>query len=281
MPSQPRKAPRKRYPSDDPRYRRQHAGDGPIGHPQKYTEPRGAAPRTRRKQPPAPSARAVRALPSPVVDFGAFTAPRASSKLPKVPALAELAAQEAPELATVTGGDCPHCHRPHGDDDRHCQFCGTALRRACACGRPLRDDQQFCAACGKPAPAPLELDGEGARVVPLRAVPPEELWDADDLFWVSAAVDGWLIHLDAEILDDADRAKINGRAAAVANKHVRIGGKWKEEIRLGMAIAGAVFPALYIHYVIAPREARKHASSSSASSTGASSSSASSTEAAS
>ena len=80
------------------------------------------------------------------------------------------------------------------------------------------------------------------------------------MFIVSSAVEMMIMRLnpDAEDpLSDAQRKRINERAAVVANKHFIVGGKWKEEIALGMAIAGAIFPAAYIGLVEIPREKRR------------------------
>jgi hypothetical protein len=255
--------PRKRYASDDPEYRREKAKKKGG-----RKSPAPPAPRTRRKQSSPPSAKAAPSLPSPPIDFGAFTARRGESKkLSKVPTLAELATVEATELALVTGGECAKCHKPHGDDDRHCQHCGAALRRVCKCGRPLRDEQRFCPACGDAAPV-IEAASTAAGTAGATAagsvglpspLPLAPEWETDDLWFVAATVDIALVKLDGEALEEAPRNRINKRAAAVANKHFRVGGRWKEEIQLGMAIAGAIFPAAYLYWVVTPRERREAA----------------------
>lgn len=247
---------------------------------QRWNEKRRKAPATpARSTPPAPRARASsrtrqshppRAFVAPEAprrrtagDFAAFTRPRSSGRSssssapssPALPTLAELAAEEAPELAHVSGGSCPGCNAHVADDDRHCQKCGRALQRRCSkCDRPMRPDQQFCAECGGTAPSSSSSSGPSAELE--RALAPA--WTPDDCFMVGAGVDLVLVHWDAPILEDDDRDRINTRAAAVANKHLRIGSRWKEEIMLGMAIAGALFPAAYHHYVIGP-EARRRA----------------------
>lgn len=262
----PRKAkahkPRPLYPSDDWEHRKAKAAA--AGKP----PPRGVA-RKRRKHAPRQSAPAAAsptpAPPAPSQDFGAFTRPRgASSKGRAAPALEDLAGQESPELAGIAGGVCSSCNAPHGDDDRHCSSCGAPLRRVCSsCDKPLRVDQTFCSSCGAAAPALVAKRSPG-DLVPSPAPPamPVEAaaeWEPDDLFWVGWGVDAALVAMDGDLLQDKDRDRINKRAAAVANKRFRIGGRWKEEISLGMAIAGALFPAAYTYFVIVPRDKRKEA----------------------
>ena len=232
--------PRKLYPSDDWKYRKKKSG------------PKSS----RSKKPEGASLTAAPPL-APAADFKARRAPAPPARA--LPTLAELAGQEATGLAGIGGGECKGCHAPVGDDDRHCQKCGRAVRRECpSCHRPLRPEQSFCAACGDAAPTEQQLTPAAALV----AAPPAELgagWEPSDMFIVSGGVNMLLVHWDAEPLDDKDENRINGKACAVANKHFRYGGKWKEEIGLGMALAGALWPAAYHYYFIAPMERRAEA----------------------
>jgi hypothetical protein len=221
----------KRFPSDDPNYRRQKAG--------------------------------ARAAPAPKAhDVSGFRRPRrssssSSSSSPRAPALADLALEESAELAAVTGGECPACHEPHGDGARHCPHCGAGLRRVCSkCDAPIAKADAYCAECGTVAPSSAPPPAVALEPAPPPPLPPE--WKGDDLFFVGWGVDAALVHMDGDRLDDEDRDRINSRAADVANKHFRVGGRWKEEIKLGMAIAGALLPTAYAYYVIAP-DARKRA----------------------
>jgi hypothetical protein len=65
------------------------------------------------------------------------------------------------------------------------------------------------------------------------------------------------VHWDSDELEAKPRARMNERAAVVANKHFRIGGRWKDEIALGMSIVGALWPAAYHYYVLMPKEQRR------------------------
>jgi len=191
-------------------------------------------------------------------DAAAFKRPRGRPPA-ALPTLEALAAQEAPHLAAVTGGVCKSCKRDYSDTDRCCTYCGTPVRLECAgCREPMREGQARCSQCGEPArsatPPPTAAATEATPP------PPAQRWDADDMFIVSSAVEMMIMRLnpDAEDpLSDAQRKRINERAAVVANKHFIVGGKWKEEIALGMAIAGAIFPAAYIGLVEIPREKRR------------------------
>jgi hypothetical protein len=268
----------KRYPSDNYDHRKQVGTTGNVRQDAaaKARLERGGARKRGSHSPrraPAASAAPAPAAPVPSKDFSAFTRPRASSSAGKpgraMPSLAELAAEEAPQLAQVSGGTCPGCQRPHSDDDRHCAFCGAPLRHACPkCERPLAPDERYCRECGAAAPAPATRS-DPQRITSIDAAtrsdpqgitsPPALLaqWEPEDMWWVTAAVDWGLVAMDADLLEEKDRQRIERKAAPVCNKHFHIGGRWKEELELGFAIAAVMFPAAYHHFVIRPDARRR------------------------
>lgn len=261
--------PRKKKPSDATDYRRKKGwippkGVKPRGRPRKSpatAAPVKSPPSTPAKKPPASKVPPKPPTPAP--------APRGRPrKLP--PTLAELAGQFAPHLDGVKGGTCENCDAPCGDNDRCCTACGTPVRNECSkCGTAMRDGMAFCKECGtpaaaKPAAAPVAADAPPVvALTPSQSPPPPvERWEGEDMFIVSSCVELVIARLAGEKADecemsDKQKDRINDRAAVVANKHFIIGGKWKEEIALGMAIAGAIFPAAYIGFVEIPREKRR------------------------
>jgi hypothetical protein len=259
---------RKKKPSDAIDYRRAKGwvppkGSKPRGRPRKTpatATPIKSPPSAPAKKPPAPKSPPKSASPSP-----SFTRPRGRPrKLP--PTLAELAQQPAPHLDAVTGGVCSTCEAEYSDADRCCTKCGTSVRKECPCGAPLQDGMQFCRECGKPAaskPAALAAAAPAAIAPPVSPPPPvEDSWAAPDMWPVTGGVELVITKLagdqaDEVELDDATKKRIQERAAIVANKHFQIGGRWKDEIQLGMAIVGAIWPAMYIGLVEIPREKRR------------------------
>lgn len=125
----------------------------------------------------------------------------------------------------------------------------------------------FCKECGTPATSKAAAAPSAPTVTTTLAIapapaPPAERWEADDMFVVTSCVEFVIARLAGEKADECElsdktKERIGERAAVVANKHFVIGGKWKEEIALGMAIAGAIFPAAYIGLVELPREKRR------------------------
>ena len=129
----------------------------------------------------------------------------------------------------------------------------------------MKEHQRFCNECGDAAAqrdtAPEQHDG--AALAPVSEPAPAPQWNADDMAMVAYGVEVLAVALTPDSDDDdgglseSQRENINKRAAAVANKHFRGGGRWKEEIGLAAAIGGALFPALYQRFVSVPREERR------------------------
>jgi hypothetical protein len=77
------------------------------------------------------------------------------------------------------------------------------------------------------------------------------------MWWVSGAVNWGLVAMDGDLMGEKEQQRIERKAAPVCNKHFRIGGRWKEELELGMSIAAVMFPAAYHYFVIKPDTRRR------------------------
>jgi hypothetical protein len=209
---------------------------------------------------PAPKRAYTRRAPPP---------PRA----PAAPELGRLVDEVVAELADVAGGSCPTCSKAHSDEDRNCRFCGSMLRRACKCGRLAADGVRFCTACGSEVPelrkaaqlaaaaASSSSSPDAPPPAPLAPLEPEDLWEPDDVTWFAAGIDAILMKMDAPLLDEKERARIDKRTAVMANKYFRPGARWKDEVLWVAAWGKPLVMAAYIRYVVMPDRERERAAS--------------------
>ena len=126
----------------------------------------------------------------------------------------------------------------------------------------MPDGQKFCRDCGGEAAAPrakaAASSSSSSSSAELELEPAKE-WKAGDCWPAAAGVElaiAWLNPEDEDGLESEEIQRINERAAAVANKHFRSSGRWKEEIALAVTVAGCLFPAAYAGLISGPRKKR-------------------------
>ncbi len=189
-----------------------------------------------------------------------FAAPVASGAPPTLEALAREV-----DTGDMDGGKCPQCGETFRDGAKNCVKCGTRVRPdECAKCSARVEPGCFCDKCGLKAPekptAPIVRAPAQPGTVAAPTAPVEIMWNSANVRWFADAINMILIADECDPLDEEELELISKKAAPVANKYLKAGGQYADEINLGICVASLIFPKLWIKHVVLPvREEKKKA----------------------